>query len=125
MAALRQLFDDLLFVGELSVPQFARASRGSSRRSAIGRIAGPALRRASSSSTESHCPPGRRNASSFVVLSRTLLGGLIVVAALQRHPIRFDVLAARQEDPDQASPGTVAGDFQTTSNCPSAFTSPM
>src|SRR5881296_1094151 len=38
----------------------------------------------------------RRYSSLLVVLPRTLLGDLIIVPALQRHPIRIDVLAARQ-----------------------------
>ena len=60
----------------------------------------------------------------FVVLARTLLGLGVVVAALERHPVGLDVLAARQES-DQASPGTRPAVFHTTSNWPSARTSPM
>ena len=105
MAALGQLVDDLVFVVERGVAQLPER-RKKARVARRLRVQGPALRPASSSSRNSHCPPDRRKASSFVVLSRTLLGCFIVVTALQRYPIRYDVLIGRQIA-DQASPGTV------------------
>src|SRR5262249_41042486 len=44
-----------------------------------------------------HCLPMGKSCSLLIVLPRALLGHLVVGAAIERHPVGFDILAARQE----------------------------
>ena len=96
VTALAQPFDDRLLVGKRSFAQLPDRDSGRLRRPTFGRrVRRRPSRRAVAAGAATARPAGGE--TSLVVLSGTLLCHLVVVPALQGHPIRVDVLAARKK----------------------------